>query len=675
MKTLKGRMQILPTFVVPFLLLLGIITSCNKNKSNDNEIIADSVINETRNLIYTNPQEAKRLFTNAQNSITDSDTYYIMELYKGISYMVLNDEASFNKVFNRVNDYCTAHPSAHRLKGSLWNHKAILLLNKGQRDSALLYFNDAYDETMKTGNKNSLIDICINLADVYLQQGKTAMAINEYRRALFLSDSLKDDKSYFSLLSGIGQTYADLGNYKYSDMYFKKAFSNIKKANIYESFFFYNCYGFNRYIQKKYPEAIDAFRKAKYYAAQISHPDLIATTESNLGETFMATGNLDSATIYLKNAEKKIKAINPIDSGKIFYINSLLMELSYRKHDYVQAKKYLDLTPDTFTTIPQYLAYHYNRLRNYYETQSDYYNAYKYLQLKDRYDDSVRNQMLRNQIMEISYRYQQDTLLLNNNVKVAKKEKQVNSLTIFAYANIAIIVTLIALGIFYIRYKKKKKELSELSMRADLYSLRMENIRNRISPHFIFNVLNRELDPNNKGINNLIHLLRLNLELCQRYVVTLTDEIDFINKYIELEQPALGDNFTYKCNVEDNIDTNKVMIPSMMLQIFVENAIKHGLRGYKDDKYLYLNISKDSHDNIIITLKNNGHPFNQKTSASSTGLGLKIVTQTIQILNDHNKNKILLECGHKEDLNKSYYWEVKIVLPLNYDFSLMEKNN
>lgn len=117
----------------------------------------------------------------------------------------------------------------------------------------------------------------------------------------------------------------------------------------------------------------------------------------------------------------------------------------------------------------------------------------------------------------------------------------------------------------------------------------MENLRSRISPHFTFNVLGREINQFNgseevkHNLMELVKYLRRSLELTEKLSVSLQDELDFVRTYIELERGRVGEDFVATITVEDGLDAIRIMIPSMIVQIPVENAIKHGLAG-KDGK-------------------------------------------------------------------------------------------
>lgn len=201
--------------------------------------------------------------------------------------------------------------------------------------------------------------------------------------------------------------------------------------------------------------------------------------------------------------------------------------------------------------------------------------------------------------------------------------------------------------------------------------MRLANIRNRISPHFVFNILNRELKGSNPGIENLVQLLRANLQLCDRYTVSLSEELNFVDTYITAESPALGSSFTYSKHIDPDIDTDSIIIPSMMVQIFVENAVKHGLRGYEGKKYLDIAVS--NHNGFTkISIENEGNPNTRADASSNTGTGMKVVMQTINLLNERNEQKIDLNIHqHTAPDGTSAIYTVSIMIPHNFDFSGM----
>ena len=149
----------------------------------------------------------------------------------------------------------------------------------------------------------------------------------------------------------------------------------------------------------------------------------------------------------------------------------------------------------------------------------------------------------------------------------------------------------------------------------------------------------------------LVKYLRRSLELTEKLSVSLQDELDFVRTYIELERGRVGEDFVATITVEDGLDATRIMIPSMIVQIPVENAIKHGLAGKDGKKELMVYVSRET-NGIRITVTDNGRGYlPQVVSATrGTGTGLKVLYQTIQLLNTKNKSdKIRFNITNRSD--------------------------
>ena len=94
-------------------------------------------------------------------------------------------------------------------------------------------------------------------------------------------------------------------------------------------------------------------------------------------------------------------------------------------------------------------------------------------------------------------------------------------------------------------------------------------------------------DKESQNLIGLTKLIRRNLELTDCLAVSLADELDFVDTYVKLERQSLGSEFEYRLDLAEQLDLQEMKVPSMLLQIPVENAIKHGLR-LKEGKRLLL---------------------------------------------------------------------------------------
>ena len=84
------------------------------------------------------------------------------------------------------------------------------------------------------------------------------------------------------------------------------------------------------------------------------------------------------------------------------------------------------------------------------------------------------------------------------------------------------------------------------------------------------------------NMRGLVKLMRRNLELTEQLCVTMAEELDFVNTFINLEREALGDSFILSTSIDAAIHLDQEILPSMMIQIPVENSVKHALRGKEE---------------------------------------------------------------------------------------------
>lgn len=277
---------------------------------------------------------------------------------------------------------------------------------------------------------------------------------------------------------------------------------------------------------------------------------------------------------------------------------------------------------------------------------------------------------------EIELKYTQDSTLMKKEISIREKENQVLQLHQLMYGIMGGCFLLIAVVSAVILYRKRQRDREQWRMQNAMTSLRLENVRNRISPHFIFNVLNREMnlhkgDKESQNLIGLTKLIRRNLELTDCLAVSLADELDFVDTYVKLERQSLGSEFEYRLDLAEQLDLQEMKVPSMLLQIPVENAIKHGLRLKEGKRLLLIQVHKLENNQVEIVICDNGGGYRKTSVSYGTGTGMKVITQTIQLLNMYNSRPILMKInnvliGEEKEMG----CEVRFVVPLDYSYQL-----
>ncbi len=162
-----------------------------------------------------------------------------------------------------------------------------------------------------------------------------------------------------------------------------------------------------------------------------------------------------------------------------------------------------------------------------------------------------------------------------------------------------LIFFLILVILLVMRYRVlriKKTEQLKLANEKRLNSIRIQAAQAQMNPHFVFNVLSsiqcfmldNDMDSTLEYLNDFSSLIRTTMENMSAETILLSDEINYLQRYIKMESLRLGHDMTHRVCLGHNLLQKKLRLPPMIVQPFVENAIKHGLAAKKGQRLLYL---------------------------------------------------------------------------------------
>lgn len=197
---------------------------------------------------------------------------------------------------------------------------------------------------------------------------------------------------------------------------------------------------------------------------------------------------------------------------------------------------------------------------------------------------------------------------------------------------------------------KNQREQEKLKMENNLLSLEQKALQLQMNPHFIFNVLNgikalgtSDTDKMNTTINKFATLLRLTLSNSRQENITLNEEIKTLKNYIEVEQLMNEKKFTYSIDIDSIIDVEEILIPPMLVQPFVENAIAHGIKTINNVGELKISFSVKN-EFLRCTVQDNGigieESISRKTNISHQSMALEVTKERVESLSGKNAFKI-----------------------------------
>lgn len=209
------------------------------------------------------------------------------------------------------------------------------------------------------------------------------------------------------------------------------------------------------------------------------------------------------------------------------------------------------------------------------------------------------------------------------------------------------LLVLVGIWIYINRLKRKnQKEREQLKLKNHLLELEQKALRLQMNPHFIFNVLNgmkgmRTSNPEKMDttINIFAKLLREILHNSRKDTINLQQEIETIEKYIKVEKLMAEKNFEYSIETNLEIPAEEILIPPMLVQPFVENAIRHGILKTAEEGFLKINF-ETSEDFLHCKITDNGPGiFNSqqnKTKTDHQSMALIVTRERIESLGGNN---------------------------------------
>lgn len=592
------------------------------------------------------------------------------------TYLITSQLDSAQIVIQQIHDFIERQHSSSQmadLESECFNMKGNIFARVGNMDSAEICFRKAYELRMRGTRIEVVPDILMNLADANNRLGKLDIGAAWYRRALLMCDSLhiastKKPPIYY----GLAQVYVTMRDFEQCDYYYNLAGESYDSMLPYEKYIYLNNRGTSYYYREDYQTAIKYFQKVIDLVEGYDDMSFeLNLGRLNLGDCYLQLNMVDLAVKYINECQPFLRKWGV--STALYYIDTQKIELALLQKDFQEARRLLSESVVPPGIDPDMVHIRNKYLQQFYEETGNYKRAYHYLQRNNLLDDSIRNERVRMRTADLTLRYQQDSTLMAHRVLLQEQKNEVLVLRQTQFVVFAVAVVSILTAVFLYLYSKKKRALLLARNHRTVSTLRLENIRNRLSPHFIFNVLNWEMAERNveekQELSSLVKLMRRNLELAEQLCVTLAEELDFVKTYINLERRSLGPDFHSELKIEKDVQPEQIRIPSMMIQIPVENAVKHALREKEGERNLWVSVCRRG-NGICIKITDNGGGYRPDSRNRGTGTGMKVIMQTIQILNNKNKEAIDVSVHNVSLQSGEMGCEVTFWLPDNYDYRI-----
>lgn len=517
----------------------------------------------------------------------------------------------------------------------------------GKYDQSLECYNKALELYQKTKNDMGIADIYNYLADYYFTLSDHDRSLEYILKEYEIAKTLNDKEYIARVNKSLGRHYADTGNLKKGLNYFKESLTAYKElgnkkqiGSVYsnigitflrmdeiDSAFHYNSkaslifqelkykeriahsYAFFGWLNPDLNKAIKYFLKALQIYQEQNNKGRIACMNNSLGTAYKNLGKLDKAELYFKKA---------------FNIS----------HELKRKIKIRDASWNLYCL---------------YKKQKNYADALKYHEIFKAVSDSLLNEQ---NIKDITKRQMQHEFNLKHREqeflqqqKEMEYQAEIDKKRIIQTNMFIIIGLLIITGLvlFYLIREKQKRQLQKSQNILNIYM--QQALRLQMNPHFIFNslhsiqsyILDNNIDLSIKYISKFADLMRIILHNSREQFISLKEEIDALQLYIELEALRFKNDFNFEIDVDYKINLLEVKIPALLLQPYVENAIRHGLSHKKNNRNLVIRISQKN-NHILCSIEDNGigraraEQLNNLNTHSGSS-GMQITSKRIELFN------------------------------------------
>ena len=582
----------------------------------------------------------------------------------------LSNQAKVNKVLQAVkNTYGNHERISQQLKETLQMAKKSNLLDEEislycaiarlgifleELDSTYYYANEAIDRIKTTGENARFTEPVSLIMSAYYYQDRNQEAIdlfNEYKGYVH-KDSIDNLELQFYYGAAI--------NYEMLD----EIDSTIYYLDL----------------------TVNRLNKAAYFDEYVSVSGTLLAVLSEYNRIDQADELIEDIIAY----KGEIK-----DSSNMLPINMSLGQYFKETKNFNQAKKVLlegleisekyGFEGESMTI--------YGELSKIEEAQGNYASSLRYLKVYQDRKDSLKNAELLIANQEFEKKYQNDKLIIENlekesiirqeeNNRIKAEANAIESREKF-YISLFIMVLIIVLASFIIFFvvnnKKKdalKAKLLKEAIERDLAENQLKAIRSQMNPHFVFNsinsiqglILNEEIQKSYDYLLQFSLLLRNTLDYSKNEFTSLDHEIEYLELYLSLEKLRFQGDFVY--TIENQVSEDH-MVPSIMIQPFVENAIKHGLFHKEGDKKLSIRFFQK--EELICTITDNGigrdkaAEIKNRQKRKHTSFSTDAITKRMEILQEKYGAKVFYNTVDLyTDQNEPAGTKVTLHLPTQY---------
>lgn len=523
---------------------------------------------------------------------------------------------------------------------------------------ALHNYSESLALRKKIGDRKGIAASQNNMAIIYSDMGNYPEALKSHYASLKIEEEDGDKQAAGLSYNNIGVVNEALEEYEEAIRNYEKAVTLARESDDKQGIGnAYNNIGIVLKKQGKYEEALKNYLLALELRKEVGYPKGIFESYNNIGIIYYTLGNYEEA---LKNHELSL-AISTKANYELGMANSRLNTAIV----YLKQKQFAKAEPLLKHALAYYQDIHYKQniveayeaLTALYNDQGDYKRAMAYLRLFVAQKDSLINDNSKKELLQAAMKYEYEKKEAVAKVEQEKKEAiqneelQKRATQVKLYIALCILIVIVFATVFL--QMRNKRNTEKLRLENSLIDLEQKALRLQMNPHFIFNALNSIqgfITENNqpsarKYLSKFARLMRLIMENSAKRTVSLQNEIDVLSDYLELTRLRFPEKFSFRIEVDEQIDAEACEIPPMLLQPFVENAVLHGLAAREADGHIVISFHKKQ-EMIECVIEDNGVGRKlamEKKLHSHKSTGMLVTEERLKAFGEQNAVKTSLQ--------------------------------
>ncbi|PKP22814.1 MAG: hypothetical protein CVU05_02220 [Bacteroidetes bacterium HGW-Bacteroidetes-21] len=610
-----------------------------------------------------------------------------------------------------------------------YNNIGLYNRRLGNYPEAAEYYQKALNVYRKIGKIQNEGNCYLNLGVLYGNQGDYQLALDYFQKSLKIGETNGDKDNVAFCLNNIGNIHLSLGNNSQALEYYQKALKINEELNIkYAMAICYSNIGAIYGAQKNHTKEIEYYTKSLKIDDELGDKNGLSSDYSNLGNAYLIVEDYTKAMEFSQKALKLSEETG--DKNGIGWILSNIAKIEIQLGKYNEAIDYatrsLTIANEIGDLEVKKLAC--QRLSTSYEKLQNPSKALEFFKIYSLTQESLINVEKNNQITEMEARYQageKQQKIEKQTLELEKSNAEIKLQTTLKYAFIIGFGLMLLISLIIFRNFKNKKRTNAIlskqkheieekneelqvqnteitkkrdeieqhlkytqklqeALKHDLSHYMQLSLRKIINPHFIFNSLNsiQSFILQNEKLEASIYLSRFSelmrnvLDHSLKEFITLKEETDTLGLYLELESNRFEGRFSWNIHMDETLTPEKIWVPPLILQPFVENAIWHGLMPSEKEGKLTITI-KNKGNTMLFSIEDNGigrekSAFLNKTRKKRESHGIKITEERIKIINSLNNIDFQISYYDlKVEENTGIGTRIEFLLPLiqpeNYD--------